>query len=120
MQPINITIPQHQRPQQQPQTPRSLLTQTPGPFDWLVPQSIAQAAARLLATVGGGLIFGAIARVIPWGAESIALALTAALAGVIGLGFLWRDNRRGGWIALAYFLFGVIGASMAIGFGGEG
>lgn len=120
MQPININIPQHQRPQQQPQQPRSLLTPTPGPFDWLAPQSIAQAAARLLVSVGGGIVAGAIGRVIPWSAESIALALLPALACAIGLGFLWRVDRRGCWIALAYFLFGAIGASMAIGFGGEG
>lgn len=117
-QPINITIPQHQRSPQQPQQPRSLLTPTPGPFDWLVPRSISQAAARLLATVGGGLITGAIGRVIPWGAESIALALTLALAGVIGLGFLWRVDRRGAWVLIAYALFGSIGAGIAIGFGG--
>jgi len=120
MQPINITIPQHQRPQQQPQQPRSLLTQQPGPFDWLAPQSIAQAAARLLVSVGGGIITGAIGRVIPWGAQSIALVLLPILALVIGLGFLWRVDRRGCWIALAYALFGVIGAALAVGFGGDG
>ncbi len=120
MQPINITIPQHQRSPQQPQQPRSLLTSQPGPFDWLVPQSIAQAAARLLATVGGGIITGAIGRCIPWGPQAIALVLTAALAGVIGLGFLWRSDRRSAWVLIAYALFGAIGCGMAIGFGGDG
>lgn len=121
MNPINVNISQpSQRPQQQPQTPRSLLTQAPGPFDWLAPQTIAQAAARLLMSVGGGLVAGAIGRCVQWGPQSIALALIFALALAIGLGFLWRADRRGCWIALAYFLFGVIGASMAIGFGGEG
>jgi hypothetical protein len=115
MQPINITIPQHQR---SPQAPRSLLTQQPGPFDWLVPRSIAQAAARLLVSVGGGIVTGAIGRVIPWEPQAIALALTLALAAVVGLGFLWRVDRRGAWVLLAYALFGAIGASMAIGFGG--
>ncbi len=70
--------------------------------------------------IGGGLITGAIARVIPWGAEAIALALILALALAIGLGFLWRADRRGCWIALAYALFGAIGCGLAIGFGGEG
>jgi len=120
MQPININIPQHQRPQQQPQTPRSLLIQTPGPFDWLAPQSIAQAAGRLVATVGGGIITGAIGRVIPWGPEAIALALLPSLAAVAGLGFLWQRDRRGAWLLMAYALFGAIGAALAVGFGGEG
>jgi hypothetical protein len=120
MQPININIPQHQRPQQQPQQPRSLLTPTPGSFDWLVPRSIAQAAARLVASVGGGIITGAIGRVIPWGPEAIALVLIFALALVIGLGFLWRVDRRGAWVMVSYFAFGVIGCGLAVGFGGEG
>ena len=118
MQPININIPQHQRSQQQPQQPRSLLSQIPGPFDWLAPRSIAQAAARLLVSVGGGLITGAIGRCVQWGPEAIALALIAALACATGLGFLWRADRRGCWIALAYVLFGAIGCGLAVGFGG--
>jgi hypothetical protein len=88
-------------------------------INWLTPPSVPSAIGRLLASVGGGLVAGAIARVIPWGPQSIALALLPALSCVIALGFLWRIDRRGCWIALAYALFGLIGASMAIGFGGE-
>jgi len=120
MQPININIPQHQRPQQQPQQPRSLLSPTPGTFDWLTPPSVPSAIGRLLATVGGGIVTGAIGRVIPWGPEAIALALLPALAAVIGLGFLWRIDRRGAWVLIAYALFGAIGCALAVGFGGEG
>ena len=120
MQPINITIPQHQRPQQQPQQPRSLLSPTPGAFDRLTPPSVPTAAARLLMAIGGGIVTGAIGRCIQWGAEAIALALIFALALAIGLGFLWRADRRGAWVLMAYALFGAIGCGMAIGFGGEG
>jgi hypothetical protein len=120
MQPININIPQHQRPQQQPQQPRSLLTQQPGTFDWLAPPSVTSAIGRLLVSVGGGLIFGAISRVIPWGPEASALVLLPILAAVVGLSFLWQRDRRGCWIALAYALFGVIGCGLTVGFGGDG
>jgi len=119
MQPIQIFNQPPRSPQQQPQQPRSLLTPTPGVFDRLTPPSVPTAAARLLVSVGGGIVTGAIGRVIPWGAEAIALALILALALVIGLGFLWRADRRGCWIALAYALFGAIGAGIAVGFGGE-
>jgi hypothetical protein len=74
----------------------------------------------LLATVGGGIVAGAIGRVIPWEPQAIALALTLALAAVVGLGFLWRVDRRGAWVLLAYALFGAIGCGLAVGFGGDG
>jgi hypothetical protein len=89
-------------------------------INWITPPSVPSAIGRLLASIGGGLVAGAIARVIPWGPQSIALALTLALAAVVGLGFLWRIDRRSTWVLLAYALFGAIGASMAIGFGGDG
>lgn len=89
-------------------------------INWITPPSVPSAIGRLLASIGGGLVAGAIARVIPWGPQSIALALTLALAAVVGLGFLWRIDRRGCWIALAYALFGAIGCGLAIGFGGDG
>lgn len=118
MQPIQIFNQPPRSPQQQPQQPRSLLSPTPGPFDWLAPQSIAQAAARLLVSVGGGIVTGAIGRCIQWGPEAIALALILALALAIGLGFAWRADRRGAWVLMAYALFGAIGAGIAVGFGG--
>jgi hypothetical protein len=117
-QPIQI-FNQPPRSPQQPQTPRSLLTPTPGAFDWLTPPSVPTAAARLLVSVGGGIITGAIGRVIPWGPEAIALALTLALALTIALGFLWRVDRRGAWVLVSYFCFGAIGCALAVGFGGE-
>lgn len=116
--PIHITIPQHQRSPQQPKAPRSLLTSQPGPFDWLVPRSIAQAAARLLVSVGAGLVTGALSRAVNWEPQAIALALLPLLAIVIAGGFVWRHDRRSAWLLASYFAFGVIGASMAIGFGG--
>ncbi len=103
------TIPQHQR---------SPLTQQPGPLDWLTPPSVPSAIGRLLCSIGGGLVAGAIARCITWGPQSIALALIFALACTVGLSFLWRVDRRGCWIALAYVLFGAIGCGLAVGFGG--
>lgn len=108
MNPI-VNFPQHQR---------SPLTQQPGPLDWLAPQTIAQAAARLLCSIGGGLVAGAIARCITWGPQSIALALIFALACTVGLSFLWRVDRRGAWVLIAYALFGAIGCGLAVGFGG--
>jgi hypothetical protein len=88
-------------------------------INWITPPSVPSAIGRLLASIGGGLVAGAIARVIPWGPQSIALALTLALAAAIGLGFLWRVDRRGAWVLMAYFCFGAIGCALAIGFGGE-
>jgi hypothetical protein len=120
MQPININIPQHQRPQQQPQQPRSLLTPTPGAMAWLTPPSITSAIGRLLVSVGGGIVAGAIGRCVAWGPEAIALALILALACAIGLGFLWRADRMGAWVLVSYFCFGAIGCALAIGFGGDG
>jgi hypothetical protein len=89
-------------------------------INWITPPSVLSAIARLLISTAGGLVTGAIARVIPWGPQSIALALLPLLACAIALGFLWRVDRRGCWIALAYALFGVIGCALAIGFGGDG
>ena len=105
------TIPQHQR---------SPLTQQPGPLDWLTPPSVPSAIGRLLCSIGGGLVAGAIARCITWGPQSIALAQIPLLAVSIAVGFLWRVDRRGCWLALAYALFGAIGCGLAIGFGGDG
>jgi hypothetical protein len=106
-----INIPQHQR---------SPMTQQPGPLDWLTPPSVPSAIARLLASIGGGLVAGAIIRCVPWGPQSIALALLPLLVCAIALGFLWKIDRRGCWIALAYALFGAIGCALAVGFGGDG
>jgi hypothetical protein len=89
-------------------------------INWITPPSVPSAIGRLLASIGGGLVAGAIARCIPWGPQSIALALLPALAAVVGLGFLWRVDRRGAWVLMAYALFGAIGCGMAVGFGGEG
>jgi hypothetical protein len=75
--------------------------------------------ARLLVAIGGGLTTGAIARAIPWQPETVAITLLPCLAGVVALAFLWRSDRRGAWILLAYALFGAVGAGMAIGFGGD-
>jgi hypothetical protein len=89
-------------------------------INWITPPSVPSAIGRLLASIGGGLVAGAIARIIPWGPQAIALALLPALAAVVGLGFLWRVDRRGAWVLMAYALFGAIGAGLAIGFGGDG
>jgi len=79
---------------------------------------VPSAIGRLLCSIGGGLVAGAIARCSTWGPQSIALALIFALACTVGLSFLWRVDRRGCWIALAYVLFGAIGCGLAVVFGG--
>jgi hypothetical protein len=79
---------------------------------------VPSAIGRLLCSIGGGLVAGAIARCITWGPQSIALAQIPLLAVSIALGFLWRRDRQSAWVLIAYALFGAIGCGLAVGFGG--
>lgn len=117
MQP-DIDLHVHTAPQRTaPQQPRSLLASPPHLLAALSPQSMEDAIARAVASVGGGVSVGAIARCLTWGGESIALALLLALVITLGFSFLWRADRRLAWAMGSYGALGAIGTLLAIGFG---
>lgn len=117
MQPIDIDI--HTAAPRPPVQPRSLLLAPPHLLAALSPQSLEDAAARAVGSIGGGICVGAVSRAVAWGPESCALALLMLLALVMGFGFVWRfGDRRLAYGLGAYALLGAIGTLLAIGFGG--